>query len=142
LLTLPSRSPTRQALRHRPRHHLQPRSLPRCSRPCLRRHLPPCPSRQLKGGVRQVKGSCLCCRRLGDLPRWIRRPIIWCWCSDQCYRNSQLQGCCVPRIFDLHGQLCSFGKFHVVFLFGRSVEGLPQAYGPTTCSKSKSWAVY
>lgn len=65
-----SRPPTRQAICHCPRHRLQPRRFSGCSRPSLRRHLQPRPSRQLQGGVRQVKGGCICCRSMGNLPCW------------------------------------------------------------------------
>ena len=120
LTSSPHRSPTRQAIRHCPRHHLQPRCIPRSSRPSLRWHLPPRPSCQLKGGVCQVKGGCLCCCRLRNFPCRKRHSIIRCWCFDQCYRYSLLQGSRLFGIFDLLRQLCPICMSSIMDLKSRS----------------------
>merc|ERR1712000_100784 len=81
------------------------------STPHFAHHVPPLsPTRQaicqLKGGVCQVKGGCLCCCRLRNFPCRKRHSIIRCWCFDQCYRYSLLQGSRLFGIFDLLRQLC------------------------------------
>lgn len=62
---LGSRPSPGEALRYCDGNLLHPHCLPRHPRPRFRRHLPPCPVCQLKGGVHQVQGGCRCRCRMG-----------------------------------------------------------------------------
>lgn len=97
----PIRPPPRQALGHRPRHHLQPRRLPRRPRPRLRRHLPQGPTSQLVRGILQIQGGRLRRRRVGNLARRLRHPVLRRRCPHQLHRHPQLQGRCLLGWFDL-----------------------------------------